>query len=93
MTTKLLSNYEHITFYYKKNYPSVYDLQFLQQSMFVIPVAFGKEHKRMLAHTKSIVESNGKGLSIHPRFNKLITSLRTAVENGEDALDEETTFT
>ena len=26
--------------YYKKNDPSVYDLQFLQQNMFVIPVPF-----------------------------------------------------
>jgi hypothetical protein len=30
--------------FYKKSYPSVYDLQFLQQNMFVIPVAFAKEH-------------------------------------------------
>lgn len=28
--------------YYKKNYPSVYDLQFLQQNMFVIPAPFSK---------------------------------------------------
>ena len=26
--------------YYKHNHPSVYDLQFLQQNMFVIPVPF-----------------------------------------------------
>jgi hypothetical protein len=31
--------------YYKKNYPSVYDLQFLQQNMFVIPVPFSKEQE------------------------------------------------
>ena len=26
--------------FYKHNYPSIYDLQFLQQNMFVIPVPF-----------------------------------------------------
>ena len=28
-------------------------------------------------------------MAIHPRFNKLITALRTAVENGEAILDKE----
>ena len=31
--------------YYEKNYSSVYDLQILQQNMFVIPVAFSKKLK------------------------------------------------
>ena len=30
-------------------------------------------------------------MAIHPRFNKLITALRTAVENGEGSLDKEAT--
>ena len=30
-------------------------------------------------------------MAIPPRFNKLITALRTAVENGEGALDKEVT--
>ena len=30
-------------------------------------------------------------MAIHPRFNKLITALRTAVENGEGILDKEAT--
>ena len=30
------TNYEQQTLFYKKNYPSLYDLQFLQQTMFVI---------------------------------------------------------
>ena len=33
-------NYEQQITYFKHNYPSVYDLQILEQSMFVIPVAF-----------------------------------------------------
>jgi hypothetical protein len=32
------TNYEQQISLYKKNYPSVYDLQFLQQNMFVIPL-------------------------------------------------------
>jgi hypothetical protein len=44
------SNYEQQISFYKKSYPSVYDLQFLQQNMFVIPVPFSKYHKDMLAH-------------------------------------------
>jgi hypothetical protein len=42
--------------FYKKNYHSIYDLQFLQQNMFVIPIAFSKEHKSMLAHCKELLE-------------------------------------
>jgi hypothetical protein len=30
-------------------------------------------------------------VAIHPRYNKLIISLRTAVENGEGSLDKEAT--
>jgi hypothetical protein len=41
--------------YYKKNYPSVYDLQFLQHNMFVIPVPFGKEHKRYVGPLQRVV--------------------------------------
>lgn len=55
----------------------------ITENMFVLPVAFGKAHKCMLAHTKSIVESDGHHLSISPRFNKLITALQPAVEKGE----------
>ena len=77
--------------YYKKIYPSVYDLQFLQQNMFVIPVPFSKEHKAMLAHCKELMEYQTGYMAIHPRYNKLITALRTAVENGEGALDKEAT--
>ena len=71
--------------------PSVYDLQFLQQNMFVIPVAFSKEHKAMLAHCKELMEYQQGMIAINPRYNKLITSLRTDVENGEGILDKDAT--
>jgi hypothetical protein len=60
--------------------------------MFVIPVAFSKEHKAMLAHAKDMMEYNKGRVAIHPsRYSKLITSLRTAVENGEGLIDKEAT--
>jgi hypothetical protein len=50
------SNYEQQIAFFKKQYPSVYDLQFLQQNMFVIPVPFAKYHREMLAHCKEMLE-------------------------------------
>ena len=83
--------YDKVIAYYKHNYPSVYDLQFLQHNMFVIPVAFSKEHKNMLAHCKELMEYQTGYVAINPSNNKLITALRTAVENGEGSLDKEAT--
>lgn len=77
--------------YYKKNYASIYDLQFLQHNMFVIPVPFAKEHKAMLAHCKELMEYQNGYVATHQMHNKLITALRTAVENGEGYLDKEAT--
>jgi hypothetical protein len=59
--------------------------------MFVIPVAFNKEHKKMLAHTKELIEYQTGYMAINPRHKKLITALRTAVEKGEGTLDKEAT--
>ena len=77
--------------YYKHNYPSVYDLQFLQQNMFIIPVAFSKEHKAMLAHVKELMEYQNGMIAINPKHTKLVTALGTAVENGEGSLNKEAT--
>ena len=55
--------------------------------MFVLPVAFAKYHKEMLAHTKEIIEYHKGRIAINPSFSKLIISLRTAVEKGEGQLD------
>jgi hypothetical protein len=60
----------------------------LCQYMDVIPVYFSKEHKDMLLHCKIKLE---KGVvAINPKFDKLITALRTAVDN-EGSLDKEAT--
>jgi hypothetical protein len=45
--------------------------------MNVIPVAFRPEHREMLGHAKLMMDHGI--VAIHPRFSKLITSLRTAV--------------
>jgi hypothetical protein len=45
----------------------------------------------MLAHAKEMLEYQQGMVAIHPRFNKLITSLRTAVEKGDGSLDKEVT--
>lgn len=45
----------------------------------------------MLAHWKEMLEYQNGSMAIHPRFNKLITALRTAVENGEGYLDKDAT--
>jgi hypothetical protein len=67
----------------------IYEL--LQQNMFVIPVQFAKERKYMLAHCKALMEYQNGYMAIHPRYNKLITALKTAVENGEGSLDKDAT--
>jgi hypothetical protein len=59
--------------------------------MDVIPVHFSVEHKAMLGNCKMLLERNGGYVAINPKFNKLITSLRTAVEIGDGVLNKEAT--
>jgi hypothetical protein len=59
-----------------------------RQFMKVEPVNFKQENKEMLGHCKLSLE---KGyIAINPAFDKLITSLRTAVAE-ENTLDKEST--
>jgi hypothetical protein len=75
--------YERLVEYSKKyNKP-------IDEYMRVIPVSFNKEHKNMLAHCKLMLEKDY--VEINPKFDKLVTALRTAVENGEGNLDKEQT--
>jgi hypothetical protein len=61
------------------------------QDMRIVPVNFNKEHKAMLGHCKMLLEHDGGRIAINPdRFDKLITSLRTAVDN-DGVLDKEAT--
>jgi hypothetical protein len=59
--------------------------------MRIIPVNFNKESKPMLGHCKLILEENDpRRIAINPVFDKLITALRTAVDN-DGTLDKEST--
>ena len=53
----------------------------LKEFLFVIPVLFNTQHKNLLAHLKRIIEdtdSNGTAIvAIHPKFEELVTALRT----------------
>jgi hypothetical protein len=61
------------------------------QDMKIIPVNFKSEHKSMLGHCKMILEKDGGRIAINPdKFDKLITALRTAVDN-DGTLDKELT--
>jgi hypothetical protein len=53
--------------------------------MKVVPVNFHTHHKEMLAHSKMLLERGN--IAINPKFGKLITALRTAVDN-EGTLDK-----
>lgn len=61
----------------------------IEDVMNVVPVHFSAEHRSMLEHCKMMLED--ERIMIHPKFNKLITALGTAVENGEGKLDKEAT--
>ena len=58
--------------------------------MDVIPVSFSTEHKSMLGNCKMLLERDGGYIAINTKFDKLITSLRTAVEN-DGMLNKEAT--
>jgi hypothetical protein len=56
----------------------------------VFPVNFGTMHGEMLSHLNSLLSA--RKLRIHPSFNKLLTSLRTAqVLNDKWGLDKDQT--
>jgi hypothetical protein len=61
------------------------------KDMRIVPVNFNTEHKAMLGHCKMILEHQPRKIATNPdRFDKLITALRTAVDN-DGALDKEAT--
>jgi hypothetical protein len=75
-------DYENQITYYKKMKWNWHN------HMTVIPVSFNVEHKEMLGHAKMILEK--RLVAINPSFDKLITSLRTAVAE-ENTLDKDVT--
>ncbi|MFL6367389.1 MAG: hypothetical protein ACJ72T_02425 [Nitrososphaeraceae archaeon] len=61
------------------------------KDMKIVPVNFNSEHKAMLGHCKMILEQDPGKIAISPdKFDKLITALRTAVDN-DGTVDKEAT--
>jgi hypothetical protein len=56
--------------------------------MDVLPVSFNTEHKEMLSHTKLMLDR--ERVAIHPKYNKLLVALRTAVAT-DGVLDKQMT--
>jgi hypothetical protein len=75
------ADYEQEICYYKRSFHDIYNLDFLMRNMFVVPVHFAKEHKRMLAYAKKVLEYNGGSIAINPRFDKMITSYWVLLRN------------
>ena len=63
----------------------------LARYMTVIPVPFSTEGKNMIVHTKELLEYERPFIAINPKFDKLITSLRTAISDDLGKLDKEAT--
>jgi len=63
----------------------------LARYMTVIPVPFSTSAKDMLMHTKELLEYEKPLLAINPKFDKLITSLRTATSDDLGKLSKEDT--
>jgi hypothetical protein len=63
------------------------------EDMKIVPVNFNSEHKAMLGHCKMILEQDPPKIAINPyKFDKLITSLRTAVDNDGTLAKEATSY-
>ena len=61
------------------------------KDMKIVPVNFNSEHKAVLGHCKMVLEQDPGKIAINPdRSDKLITTLRTAVDN-DGTLDKEST--
>jgi hypothetical protein len=75
--------YEKAIEYYNHNHMD------WQANMMVLPIPFSTSHKAMLSHTRTLIEDGF--VAIHPtKFQKLLISLHTAVDN-EGKLDKNST--
>jgi hypothetical protein len=61
----------------------------INRHMKVVPVPFSSEGKNMLIHTKELLEFEEPIIAINPKFEKLTTSLRTAISDDLGKLDKE----
>jgi hypothetical protein len=63
----------------------------LAKYMTVIPVPFSIAGKDMIMHSKELLEYERPLVAINPKFDKLITALRTAISDDLGKLDKEQT--
>jgi len=63
----------------------------INRYMKVVPIPFSTEGKNMLTHTKELLEFEEPILAINPKFEKLTTSLRTAISDDMGKLDKDAT--
>jgi hypothetical protein len=60
-------DYDRVVSYLKTNYGHNFSLQSFIHNMFVVSIAFNREHKSMLSHSKQIMEhDNGRVAIILP---------------------------
>ena len=71
--------------YCKKNHTDI------NQYMKVVPVPFSTEGKSMLIHTKELLEFERPIVAISPKFDKLLTSLRTCLSDDLGKVDKDAT--
>jgi hypothetical protein len=68
----------------------------MEDRMFVVPVPFSVEGAKMLQHCKWLLEEKDEDgsslIAIHSSFDKLLTSLRTAVANEYKLAKQETSY-
>jgi hypothetical protein len=63
----------------------------LASYMTVIPVPFASSGKDMLMHVKELLEYERRLVAINPKFDKLVTALRTCISDDLAKLDKEAT--
>ena len=63
----------------------------INQYMKVVPVPFSTEGKSMLIHTKELLEFERPIVAINPKYEKLLTSLRTCQSDDLGKLDKDAT--
>jgi hypothetical protein len=73
----------------KKRYPNNPTIQY--RMMKVHPIPFSTEHRRLLSNAKQWLDDERGLVAIPSRFDKLLTSLRTATATDSTTLDKQET--
>lgn len=63
----------------------------INRLMKIVPVPFSTEGRSMLIHTKELLEFENPIIAINPRYEKLVTALRTCQSDDSGKVDKEAT--